>query len=216
LTAGQSIFAPPNAAKSKNYTSAALSHKIKLGYLDVLFRQKVLDRCRFHLALQGGVQFAHIDFKEKLTLSASPHLVNTHSELWGIGPEIGAEFSYCLSDCFSIVGKTQVTILASKRRASFMEATEPIINAYPYDTKNEPYWRSIPGSDLRFGLSYETPVNRCLGNCTLNLELGYEFIVYYNGVERICYVDDGAENTSFNEMMTLTLHGPYVHLGVKY
>ncbi len=217
FTNGQSIFVPPNTG-SGNYTSSTLSQKTELYYLDVLLGQKAIDRCRFHLALQGGVQYAHIDFKEKQTLSGNPTLLNTHSELRGIGPAVGAEFDYCLSDCLSVVGRAQATMLASRRKASLNDTA----STNPYDVKNEPYWRFIPASDLRFGLSYEKPMRSnscfgcCFGNYTFDLELGYEFITYYNGVERILYVDDAAEGTCFNEMMNLTLHGPYVHLGVKF
>ncbi len=217
FTKGKPIFVPPNTVGNL-FTSSTLSQKTKLYYLDVLLGQKALDRCRFHLTLQGGFQYAYIDFREKLTLSIKPFLLNTHSELWGVGPEIGAEFDYCLSDCLSIVGRAQATMLASRRKASLNDEA----SSNGYDVKNEPYWRFIPANDLRFGLSYEKPncfgncFGRCFGNYTFDIELGYEFIVYYNGVERLFYVDDVAEGSSFNEMMNLTLHGPYVHLGVKF
>ena len=46
--------------------------------------------------------------------------------------------------------------------------------------------------------------------------LGYEYIVCFNGVERLLFYDDVAEGSSFNEMMNYVLQGPYVHAGVAF
>ncbi|NGX55620.1 MAG: hypothetical protein KR126chlam2_01258 [Chlamydiae bacterium] len=191
-------------------------------YFEALFGQKAIERRRFNVALQAGIQFCHLGFKEEVTFIPDPlsnaRSLEMESHFWGIGPEIGADCTYCLMDCWDLVGRGSVAFLASRREAKFNQPGAIKV----VDVHNEAYWHLVPAGNLRFGLNYlrEQKGFNCFGcrfgGLTFNFEAGYEFIVCHKGVERIYFVDELNDGQSFNEEMDFVLHGPYVHLGFAF
>ncbi len=185
-------------------------------FLDALFSQQVFACGPFQMSLLGGVQYGYLDWYERCLFDDSgasvpvPRLVEIESELWGIGPEIGYDFSYCLWGGLTLTGRGNVTLLVSERKASYFDQDGVMIEA---STSNDSYWSMIPTTDLRFGLSYA----RCFCDClTVDLEVGYEIISYFNGLDRIYYVDNLNDGSSLDELMNFTLQGFYLHLGAKF
>lgn len=194
---------------------------------ELLFDQNVLCCGPFQMNLQGGIQYSYLHFKEHMKLNGSNRELKNHSKLWGIGPEIGYDFSYKLFNCLTLTGRGNASLLISKRDDSFSDGDASSRNVVPvpvyYKTPNTNYWNVIPTTNVRFGLSYCTPLDfscfsclSCLKCINMDIEVGYEVISYYKGLNRIFFVDDVNQGSSTNNLMDFTLHGPYVHLGFTY
>jgi len=189
--------------------------------LDILFGQNIVSCGAFDLDFLGGLQYGYLDLREKAlysTVTGARRPITAHSQLWGIGPEVGYEFSYCLTRCFALTGRGNVAFLISEREASFQD------DVISLAVCNSSYWTVIPTTDLRFGVHFARdfdfecmPLFNCFCGCVnMDLEIGYEVISYFDGVERIFFVDGESHGTSTDELMNFTLHGPYIHLGFTF
>lgn len=210
------VFIPPDEARTNFSGTVRLTDTFDFYFFDLLFGQSILSCGPFDLEFLGGLQYGYLDLREKMTYL--DYVLTSHSQLWGIGPEIGYEFSYGLTQCFTLTGRGNVTLLISEREASFQDSDTELAVC------NASYWTMIPTTDLRFGVHFVRefdlgclPVFNCFCGCiNLDFEIGYEVISYFNGVERIFFVDDVTEGSSMDELMNFTLHGPYFHLGFTF
>lgn len=196
----------------------SINDRYNVWNLDVLFGQKAIYCGPFALDLQGGLQYSRVKWRESVAYLPLESTFEANSKIWGVGPEMGMDFSYALFNCFEFTGRASAGILISKREADWSTVTGLI------DVNNSKYWGVMPTTNLRFGLAYHHPLNcggwgnwfACLGNLDLDIEIGYEVITYYKSVDRIRFVDSEGQGASFDELMDLTLHGPYLHLGVAF
>lgn len=208
----------PNTVTEGSGT-ASINDRYNVWTLDVLLGQKAIYCGPFALDLQAGLQYANVSWRETVDYPfALGGDVLARSKIWGIGPEIGMDFSYALFNCFEFTGRASAGLLVSKRDVSWANGSSAI------DVNNSKYWGVMPTTNLRFGLAYHYPLNcgscgnwfACLGNLDLDIEIGYEVMTYYKGVDRIRFVNNVSQGVSFDELMDLTLHGPYLHLGVAF
>jgi len=215
-------------------------------YLDLLLGWKTIDCCPFLLTLQGGLQYTHLrleeDAKQFLDVvnatDVSQDLLlfqsaNNKSKFWGVGPELGADLNYRFWDCFSLTTRTYGSLLIGKRNArSFQDfrdfSSEQIIEA---TIKDKDYWYVIPFANARLGLSYSRPfdltcLSDCLGCINFDIEIGYEANWLFNSINRIHTISqvmlpNGASSDIEpidirDDLMSFSLHGPYIHVGFTF
>ncbi|MCH9626655.1 MAG: hypothetical protein S4CHLAM2_02810 [Chlamydiales bacterium] len=195
--------------------------------LELVFDQKLACCGPFKMSVQGGVQYTAVNFKEELNyfdLTSNRQLINASSRIWGIGPEIGYAFSYCFTPSISLVGRGNLALLISERHAAFSDETDSTSPAASMGVSNDRYWSLTPASTIRFGFSFQRALssfrffglNPCCEHLSVELELGYEAIYLHKGIDRIMFVDNFNDGSSFDNYMDLTLHGPYAQLGIRF
>lgn len=201
--------------------SAAIRDTFDVHSLELVFGYGIYDSCCLSLDLQAGLQYAYIKLTEDIRFQDASDVFEDRirSERWGIGPQVGYEFTYDLCGCLTLTGRGEAAFLISKRESSFLNLDDTSIEA---DVKNTDYWDLMPFTDIRFGLSYSTPLDlscfSCMRGCgcmILDIEIGYEIMTYYNGLDRVYWAPDG-QGRSIDNLMDLTLHGPYVHVGLSF
>ncbi len=202
---------------------ATIRDTFNSAFVDLLFSREIVRHCSFGLSLLGGVQLGYLGFFQEITTPAggapSVHTIVTHSRLRGGGLEAGVSGFYNFWNCFSFISSFQSSWLYSEVAVN----SEITYNYGELDVKTEsdPYWRLIPTTELRLGLSYARPLNlarffRGCGCVHFDIELGYELFIIQEGVERIFFIDDANPGGSYSQEMDLSLNGPYLHIGVSY
>lgn len=185
-------------------------------YLEALVDHPLCGCDLLDLRLVGGLQYAHLDLDETITL-LNADLTTYRSRRWGIGPQLGIDFTYCLTQCFTLTGRAQTALLISDRTSKMSNAS------FTTDVQNTHYWDLMPAVDMRFGVSYTGALDlscfsccSCLGPMCFDLELGYEVLHYHKGLDRTYFPNSNDPAISFDQLMDFTLHGPYVHAGLTF
>ncbi len=209
----------PNADIDDESGESSIRDKSTCYFIDALFKRKLTCCPSIYFSLHAGVQYGYLSFKENISypVTGQSRLIQSRSRIRGVGPEIGAEYRYIFLRDWHFGGRVDNGWLVSETTKSFRDVTsDGTMVAY---ANNDDYKKLIPTLDLRLGVGFSPIVdlfnNRC---CTfaLDFEVGYEFIAFIHGVDRILFVEEFNGGSSFNEMQTLSLHGPYVHIGVVF
>ncbi len=192
--------------------TGTICDNFSIRFLDAFLRQKIVDGRCFSLSLLGGVQYGYLKLHEAATF---PFLLNLRSidatsRTHGLGPEIGVESRYRFLGCWQFVSDLMSGWLIADIDKDFSDNEGP--STIYANVKNDKYWRLIPTFDLRLGLNYA----RSLLCRQFDLELGYEIIVAWKAIESIYFVDNGNHGSSFNKERTLSMQGPYAHLGISF
>ncbi len=216
------VFNAGNTAPFNREGTATIRDEYSPFLIDLLFGHTVIDSCSFRLTLQGGFQYGYLSFKENFSAPASSGstiFIDARSRMKGVGPELGIEASYDFWSCFDFRARLNNGWLVGEITKTF----EGINSGTGLLAKsdNDRYWRLFPTTDVRFGLGYSGQGlnfrNLGCGRCLkIDLEIGYELIAFRKGLERILFVDQGNEGSSFNEELTFTLTGPYFHAGIRF
>ena len=214
-----------NAADDSNFGQtgeATIRDEYGSYLLDLLFSRKVINCRPFMLSLQGGFQYGYLSFKEEITYPTSSSrtlFIESRSRMKGVGPEFGVEVSYGFWSCFDFRGRVNSSWLVGE----LTKHIQDINSGTGIRTKvdNDRYWRLFPTTDVRFGLGFSGSGinlrNLGCGRCLkIDLEIGYELIAFHKAMERILFMDDVNEGSSFNEELTFTLNGPYIHAGIQF
>ncbi len=201
--------------------TATIRDEYELQCIDLLLKQKVIRRPCYSLSLNGGVQYVHLDFDENIFYphSSNSYKIEYRSKIKGVGPEIGADYLYGFSKCFTFVGSLYGGGLLSLMNKSFEQVTTA--GSLTAQVENDKYWTFVASMDLRMGFRYSLPIRmKQYGwrlNCWhLDIEAGYEILSFFNAMERIYFVGNNSSGSSFNERRTLTMQGPYLHLGASF
>lgn len=181
--------------------------------LECLLRHRIWCECPFNVNVVGGIQYAWIGAKETIAFSGGGSVsidVKQLNHFWGIGPEVGFDFSYCICNGFSLAGRGFGSILVTRAKQNLNTR----VGSSTFFADSVPEWRIVPAVDLRFGLRYD----RCFSCLDFYLEGGYEFISYIRGmpVNNVVYDHvsfDAAVSSGYN---SADMHGPYVALGIIF
>jgi hypothetical protein len=196
---------------------ASSNARIRFQSGEALLGHYFFTRGPFDFSLEGGVQYAYISYRHNVLYSPDPlpetgaPVFRSRSTFSGAGPEIGIDFGYDVCGGFGISGRAMGSLLVGKNTSqTFFEdfTTRPLI-----DTTNDPLWRVVPAADLRLGLMYG-----CTFSCfSWNIEAGYE-VLHYGKSLSMTQFTSGSFNTSvsIDQYSDLSLHGPYVALGVTF
>jgi hypothetical protein len=231
-TSIQPVFATPKEANTAP-GSATLHEDFNVFALDFLFGQTLFNFCNFRFLFQAGLQYGYASFVEKVIFNTTqvggvnPRIVFSRSKVVGAGPEIGFDFSYKIWRWFTFTGRGSSAFLISNRKASFNDnGTQKSTGRESTTATNSANWIVVPTTDLRLGLAFRTPCDfrrwfdcspiAALGCLDIDFEIGYEVIAFYKAVDRIFFSDDTVPGNSVDEIMDLTFHGPYIHLGLSF
>ncbi len=170
--------------------------------LEFLYSHAFQPSCLFTLWLEGGIQYAHLHFKEEARYansSGGSFGSRFNSSFNGVGPQVGLEADYRLTRCLNVEGRAQAALLASRKKAT-SDVTSSI---HPDD-----FWLLIPALDLRLGLNYSF----CLCSKLFDLGIGYELMTYFRALERVDE-EDTIQQSAFSDYM---LQGLYLRAGFTF
>lgn len=215
------------APEDTSYAGAARIHDRYRYYAgDLTFNRLSLCSCADNLYLLFGLHYANIQHKTHfrsfgtfLDGSVSlpvDNLLNSRSRFWGIGPQIGFDYTYKLPYCclgrFSLHTDLRAALLCSKSHATFHYSSRRTINTAGVNLDNDHVWHVNPALDARIGGTY----NFCFCGYEGALEIGYEWVWYHNGINTITGYDVAFPGDSIDYYSNFSIHGPYLRLGVDF
>ena len=221
------ILNHPRDAIENEPGTAEIGDHYSFYFLDALFSREVISCPRLSVAVQVGAQYSYLSLREDVFYNDDfeaggiVRFIEIRSRLKGIGPELGLQGQYRFCDFLALTGRINNGWLVSNFDSSFEDISIPAAwgtNGIVAQVKNSDYWRVIPTLDLRFGLNYSALSCPCpwINRLKLEIEAGYEIITFFKGIDRIYFMDRKAYGVSIDELITFTMHGPYVHLGVIF
>ena len=162
----------------------------------------------------GGLQYAKFRVDTQNTFLVTPPALLLRSvrgvtqyrdtEYYGVGPAIGVDYSYHLTNAFSLTGNAATSLVygASRYNSGFV--------VLPAGAVFLPFHRSedavVPSLEAKLGLKYEST----WAEGSLNIEAGYQTINYFNVLETRRYIGFISRQDSSN----FALYGPY--FGAKW
>ena len=226
---GQNLFAILNHPRNSIIAEpgvAVIGDHYSFYFLDALFSREVITSPRFSVAVQVGAQYGYLSLRENVLYNDEEaqagvvRSIEARSRLKGVGPEVGLQGHYRFWNCLAVTGRINNGWLVSNFAASYEDISTPPVGGVSImaQVKNGDYWRVIPTLDVRFGLNFSGFCIPCpwIGRLNLEIEGGYEIISFFKGIERIYFMDRIIYGLSTDELITFTMHGPYVHLGVVF
>lgn len=165
-----------------------------------------------HMRFYGGLQYANIQSNQTNFYSvAVPSLQITaislfnNSDFKGVGPTIGIDYSYDLTDALSVTanGATGILYGTSRYNAGYVGSPINLVMRSAYGAKKA----MVPVVEAKLGLNY----GYAMPQGVLNIEGGYQALNYFNALQA-----QALQNIAANTLLATDygLYGPY--LGVKY
>ncbi len=195
--------------------TATISTRFSVRFLNGFLRQKIVDSRCYSFSLLGGIQYGYLKLREKVEYpdngNSTVRNIDSFSRTQGLGPAIGVESHYHFLGCLQFVADITSGWLIADIDKNYRE-TRASTSATLVNVTDDKYWRLIPTIDLRMGLNYLRSIF-CL---QLDLGVGYEVIVAWKAIENIYFVDSNNRGSSFNKERTLSMQGPYAHLGISF
>ncbi len=227
---GQGIIdeALNGSSSPQTFTSISVNNTFSFYAVDAFYSHSIYRSPCFKLDLKEGVEYSNIGFTEHQTLVIPPNITHKwNSRSQNIGPAIALATHLNLWRNLSLEVTGTGSILASRKSASlsFVNptlATTPFLVSASTSLFDDHRWFVIPAYDLRAGLQYMFQI--C--HFCLNVEIGYEFLSYFRGLERIS-LNDGpnfgqpgditvSSGLSRNDYFNFAMHGLYAQLGVSF
>lgn len=212
-----------------NYTGTArVRDSYRYYAVDATFNRLGLHSCIDNLYLLIGLHYANIEHSTHFTSvgtfpnngAARPvdNVLRSHSNFWGIGPQLGLDYTYdvtwpewCIGN-LSLKANARAALLCSNSNASFHYRTLRTLGTSGVNLKNGDLWRVSPAVDAKLGGSYHF----CLCGLDSDIELGYEWIWYHNSVDSITGLDVAFAGNSTDVFSNLSLHGPFLKINVSF
>lgn len=208
--------------------TAKIRDQFRYYAVDATLNRICVDSCVDSLTFLFGLQYANLQYKKHFNSvgsfadgSTQINLSNTlkcHSRFWGIGPELGVDYRYNLSDATSrfgtiaLKGNARAAVLCGKSHTDLHYNTSRTVGTAGVNLRNDNKWQVVPTVDARLGAIYQP----CACSVNTWIEFGYEWIWLQNGVNTINNYDvayAGETNDLFN---TFGLHGPYLRINVAF
>lgn len=166
----------------------------------------------------GGLQYANIqsttmsDFSDFiipvafLPVIADPATQIDHTDFKGVGPVAGIDYSYNLTEAFSVTANGAASVLYGTSRYHVGYVNQPL--EFVYSSASGAYKAIVPALSAKLGLNYAVPLAQGL----LNIEGGYQAVNYFSVLQTQpvaqLFTPTPIANSDFG------LYGPY--FGVKY
>lgn len=209
VPAGAGISLYPLGFGSNNVNTFEANFRHYSG--DLVYKHLFYRSRTFDLAALGGVNYTWSRYFEQ-TSTGTPGgytYIKYRSFFWGVGPEFGLDMVGKLCGGLSVVGNLRASFLVSEEHSNSTQSDDLTVSIF---THNDPNWSVFPAFDTRLGLNYTSCFRKGGG---FNFEVGYEFITYLGGHLR----PFGSTNlSSVNNFLnkTLSFHGPYAQIGVRF
>ncbi len=183
--------------------------------VDLVFGQRIDVGQRVQLKPYGGLRYADIDQRDRVTYTSleADNTTDTatgrlKSEFEGIGPRFGVDASVKLGMGFAVTGRIAGSLLVGdldeKASSSFVDGSNADNNTsevHKIDSKH----RVVPEADARLGLNYTHAFNN---DTALGVELGYEVVNYFDvtSASATAYEDTSGLESDFG------MRGPYLRV----
>lgn len=172
--------------------------------------------CDLQFYTYAGVRWIDIDNKRSIKVLESRtgtagSAINSRSQFWGVGIEVGAGASYHIGCNVHLVTNIGGTTALGKRKFNYRRHLTSAVGARPFTFIN-PYPTHtvcVPGVDVRLGISYTYDCS-CI---SLTGEIGYEHMTYFS-VLTLETVDN--ENPRVFKCWDFGLGGPYASLKLRF
>ncbi len=218
---GQGIIDQAN--DQLTFISIRVNNTFTFYAIDALYSHNIYCSPRFKLDLKEGIEYSDIGFTEHQTLVIPPNIAQKwNSRSQNIGPALALATHLDLWRNLSFGFTGTGTILASRKSAS-LSFVNPTILEFT-SLFDDHRWFVMFACDLRAGLQYSLKICRFC----FNVEVGYEFLSYFRGLERISLNDgpnlttsgsfagDVATGFSRNDYFNFAMHGLYVQTGISF
>ncbi len=159
-----------------------------------------------NMRLYAGLQYADIRVDANNNFAAPPSLTKYHNtDFNGVGAVVGTDFSYDLSEAFSLTANGAMSIMYGTGRYSdgFLTTIDgtDVVFGTNYGTKR----MIVPSLEAKLGANYAYPI----ADGVLNIEGGYQAVNYFNALQNLSTLT-GSRITNSD----YGLFGPY--LGAKW
>lgn len=206
--------------------TASIHDHYKYYGVDLTLNRLSVNSCLDNITMLFGLHFAKIDHNTYFTSTGlSPdgaafntidNSLNSHSNFWGIGPQLGIDYTYdIICPCygqFSINANARGSVLCSKTNATFHYSSLHPAGTEVIGLHNDDLWRVTPAFDWRIGGVYRFALF-CMD---ATIECGYEWIWYSDSVDAITGYDVAFPGDSFDLYSNFSLHGPFLKLGIDF
>lgn len=214
-------------AEDNFYSGTSSAHdRYKYYAADLTLNRTSLTSCIDNLNFMVGLHYAYIKHKMHNThigtFDAGAHEVNddwrSSSRFWGIGPQIGLDYKYNLTDAqcsygiFALTTDVRASILCSNTTSTLHYSGRRTEGTEGVNMNNGHQWRVTPAVDAKLGGCYSFTCS-CY---TALIEAGYEWIWYANAVDDIRSVSPADPGNTIDAFGDLSLQGPYVSLSVGF
>lgn len=221
---------PGDGAQAPEDTTYAGRAFIKQHYqyygADATINRYIFDWCPDNLSFLFGLHYAYIRVKERFASTGSfindstTQTVNNRlknkSRFWGIGPEIGIDYSYLFqikncTGCFGLNLNLRGILLGSTTDVKMHYKTERT-GSLGVRLKNDSLLRVNPACDAQIGIVYSyTSCER-----EAFVEFGWEFVWYSKAVDKITSYDVAYAGNTLDILDDLCLQGPFLRVNIKF
>jgi hypothetical protein len=195
---------------------------------DLTFNRTMLECCPENLYVMMGLHVAYAQLNDHFTSTGNSiddgknvpvaNKLIRKSHFWGIGPQIGLDYKYLVTDfcscdrgTLSFEGSARASLLCSTNHSDLHYSTQRT-GTRGVKLDNKSLFRVTPSVDAKLGLIY----NYVYCSYELNLEFGYEMIWYSDAVNTVYGTDVAFAGDSIDIFSSMNLQGPYVSLGVSF
>jgi hypothetical protein len=213
--AGFSGFIPYSPLALPLATTFAAANENQIDQINLVMGQHADFGLVKNMRFYGGLQYANIRSDITHLYNQSPAAlipsgitsVSLHddSDFKGVGPVIGIDYSYDITNEFSLTANGAGSILYGSSRifTGYVGAPVTAVLSSWYGSKKA----MVPSLEAKLGANYAY----AMAQGTLNIEGGYQVVNYFHALQTL-----GAEFPGTNVLSTsdFGLYGPYV--GLKY
>jgi len=213
------IAADEGSTPPQGFTNATASSKIKFEFdrVEALFGVRFWQCCGLSVVLEGGLQYADFEVRETDRYQGTVNAVVRDiyvirkATYWGVGPQLGLDFNYCLCGGLSFVGNVNWAILVGENSNDFFQQfPDPADATITNSIDNETICRIVPTTQIRVGFDYRFC---CCWDWAIGA--GYEFISNPRTLDSIVFTELNNLQSVDNYSNT-DLHGPYVSLTATF
>jgi hypothetical protein len=224
------ILGPVNFLINLILTLADANSNFNYQSFEGVFGQTFFNRNYLQLTAKAGIEYARTQLDNQyryviltgvvlpivLPAGTSILALRDQAEFWGVGPELGLDFSYMLPCHFSIKGYGTGSLLVSKMEsqssANALDGSGLPLTLGIYNITSENIWRVVPAVDFRIGLNY----GFSLCSCCFDIEVGYEALAYINALPEPRAVESLSAGLSADVYSNVTMYGPYIAASVTF
>jgi hypothetical protein len=171
---------------------------------------------------------------ENPTLEASQTNVaaaNFTSKFEGVGPRLGVDTSYHISDCFGIVGHFATALLVGRVESNLDGAvgvktdyyggraqqspvpSSTLISINELSVASDRQTRVVPAFDAKLGLDYTFPFKNAVNGSSFSVEAGWQVTQYIDAIDRVR--DFSSSLVAETTTSSVGFQGPYLSLNFK-
>lgn len=217
---------PGDGAQAPEDTSyegiANVQDRFKYCSVDLAYTRSVLTSCMDSLDLIFGLHYARIDhttnftsegfFRDSGGLLPVANAMKSHSDFHGIGPELGLDYTYAVTNGFGLNMNSRGAILCSHVESDFHYATLRTAGTAGANLTNDGIWRVTPSFDTRLAGVFRF----CCLAVNAEIQFGYEWVWYGDAVNSIRGIDVAFAGDSIDDYSNFSLHGPFLRLGIVF